>query len=126
MDKKFLLYYVLPLVFYASFIIALSSISNVPTIRGVLTQEPVPKDAWTGDDIEHVIEYGFLAFLFYRMIMQTKYQKHGIIVTVLFCLAFGVSDEFHQMFVLTRTPSFKDLFFDFVGSLTIRISSKLL
>ncbi len=120
------MWYLVPLVLYAGFIIALSSVSNVPTIRGIISQEPVPKDAWTGDDIEHVVEYGFLAFLFYRMILQTKYNQYGIVATVLFCVLFGVSDEFHQMFVFTRTPSFKDLFFDFVGGLSVQISSKLL
>lgn len=126
MDNKFILWYVVPLVLYAGFIIMLSSLQDVPTIRGIISQEPVPAGSWTGDDIEHVLEYGFLAFLFYRMILQTKYQQYGILATVLFCVAFGLSDEFHQMFVFTRTPSFKDLFFDFVGGFSVRISSKLL
>ena len=125
MDKKFLLLYVLPLVLYAGFIIVLSSIPDVPTIRGIVSKEPVAPGSWTGDDIEHIFEYGILAFLFYRMMMQTKYQTHAVFATIIFCVLFGMTDELHQMFVLTRTPSFKDLFFDFVGGLTINLSSRI-
>ena len=106
--------------------IYLSSLSDMPTIRGIVTQESVPKGAWTGDDIEHIIEYSILAFLFYRAFVQTKYQKSAVVATVLFCVAFGLFDELHQFFVPLRTLSLRDLFWDLVGGSTVRFSSLLL
>ncbi|PIN77019.1 hypothetical protein COV16_07460 [Candidatus Woesearchaeota archaeon CG10_big_fil_rev_8_21_14_0_10_34_8] len=123
---KYILFYLIPLILYACFIIYLSSIPVLPTIRGVITDEPVPKGAWTGDEVEHIIEYAILAFLFYRAVIQTKYKNIGIVGTIVFCVLFGISDEIHQNFVLERTSSILDLSWDFVGSLIIVFTSKFI
>lgn len=122
---KYALLYILPLLLYASFIIYLSSISNIPTIRGIITQEPVPKGLWTGDEIEHIIEYSILSLLFYRSLKPTKYYNQAVTATIIFAVIFGLFDEIHQHFVPLRTFSILDLLWDFIGGLTIRITSKL-
>ncbi len=118
---RYILLYLLPLVLYSSFIFYTSSISDLPTIRGIMTQEPVPKGAWTGDQIEHIAVYSVLAFLFYRAVMQTRYKNVGVIATIFFCVAFGLLDEVHQAFVPGRTFSLLDLFWNFIGSLFVRV-----
>lgn len=124
--KKYVFWYILPLVLWMAFIIYFSSIQELPTIRGIISNEPVPKGAWTGDEIEHVIEYAILAFLFFRAFIYTRYQKYAIIATVFFCVIFGIFDELHQSFVPLRTLSIRDLFWDIIGSSTVRFSSILL
>ena len=68
----------------------------------------------------HVGEYAVLALLMWRalrwgtsmsMRMSTLY---GVIL--LGCALFAASDEFHQTFVKSRTPSVRDVFLDIAGA----------
>jgi len=73
----------------------------------------------------HVTEYAILAFLLWRALrsfpaFRTKATMcFGAVL--LGCALFAASDEFHQTFVKSRTPSVHDVFLDiagaFVGSL---------
>ncbi|MBI5073420.1 VanZ family protein [Candidatus Woesearchaeota archaeon] len=121
MDKKFLLWYLLPLVLYAGAILYSSTISDFPTIRGVVSQQPVPQGAWTGDDIEHIITYALLALLFYRMIMQSSWSSFSVAATVLFCFVFGFSNEIIQSFTPERSFSVMDMFWNMAGTLILKI-----
>ena len=120
-NTKFLLWYVLPLILYAIFIFQISTISEVPTIRGILTQEKLPKGVWTGDDIEHIVEYGIFAFLSLRMFKQTKLKFRAHQFAILLTILYGATDELHQLFVPERTASIKDLFFDALASLIVLV-----
>src|SRR5258705_1972958 len=71
----------------------------------------------------HVGEYAVLAFLMWRalrwgisasmrMRMPTLYA-----VVLLGCALFAASDEFHQTFVKSRTPSVRDVLLDVTGAL---------
>lgn len=42
--------------------------------------------------------------------------KYASLCTVLFCCAYAVTDEFHQMFTAGRTPLVKDVCIDTLGS----------
>lgn len=97
-----------------------STISDLPTIRGIVTSEPVPKGAWTGDEIEHIVVYALLAFLFYRAFMRTKYSNVGVAVTIIFCIGFGLFNEFQQAAVPERSFSMMDVLWNFVGSLFVK------
>ena len=67
----------------------------------------------------HVTEYAILAFLLWRALrsfpaLRTKATMcFGAVL--LGCALFAMSDEFHQTFVKSRTPSVRDVFLD-VGS----------
>jgi len=98
-----------------------STISDVPTIRGIVTEEPVPKGAWTGDEVEHILAYALLAFLFYRAIKETKYQHVGVTVTLVFCAVFGLWNEFLQISTAERSFSMMDVFWNIVGSLFVKL-----
>ena len=69
----------------------------------------------------HVTEYAVLALLLWRAVrsLPTLRPKTLIIfgAVLLGCGLFAASDEFHQMFVKSRTPSIRDVFLDVGGAL---------
>lgn len=67
----------------------------------------------------HFTEYfvlGILANLSLRK-PETK-KKRILLMTIIFCFLYAVSDEFHQNFSDGRSPSVRDVFIDSLGSLT--------
>jgi VanZ family protein len=69
----------------------------------------------------HVTEYAILAFLMWRALrsfpaLRTKATMcFGAVL--LGCAFFATSDEFHQTFVKSRTPSVRDVCLDIAGAL---------
>jgi VanZ family protein len=69
----------------------------------------------------HVTEYAILAFLMWRALrsfpaLRTKATMcFGAVL--LGCAFFATSDEFHQTFVKSRTPSVHDVLLDVAGAL---------
>lgn len=66
----------------------------------------------------HVTEYGILGYLAWRVF--SVYTYAGLKPKVFaagFVLVFALSDEFHQMFVSSRTSSLMDVGYDFAGGL---------
>src|SRR5215475_7891716 len=43
--------------------------------------------------------------------------EYAVLALLLWCALFAASDEFHQTFVKSRTPSVRDIFLDVVGAL---------
>jgi len=69
----------------------------------------------------HVTEYAILALLLWRALrsgptLRTKLPTLFSAV-LLACAVFAASDEFHQSFVKSRTPSVGDVLLDVVGAL---------
>ena len=69
----------------------------------------------------HVSEYAVLALLLWRALRGSP-ALHMKISTLcgtvlLGCALFAASDEFHQSFVKTRTPSVRDVLLDITGAL---------
>ena len=69
----------------------------------------------------HVSEYAILALLLWRALrsgptLRTKLPTLFNAV-LLACAVFAASDEFHQSFVKSRTPSVGDVLLDVVGAL---------
>ena len=69
----------------------------------------------------HVIEYAVLALLLWRALRNTPVLGAKMLVTfgavMLACALFAVSDEFHQTFVKSRTPSVRDVLLDIAGAI---------
>lgn len=69
------------------------------------------------DKIAHMGEYGILGFLLARGIGRSV--SGGLKMVVIFTCAagmtYGITDEIHQIFVPTRTPSLVDFLFDSLG-----------
>jgi VanZ family protein len=69
----------------------------------------------------HVAEYAILALLLWRALRsaRTLRTKMSIVfgAVLLACVVFAVSDEFHQSFVKSRTPTVRDVLLDGGGAL---------
>jgi VanZ family protein len=71
------------------------------------------------DKLLHAIAYGVLALTVLFTVPGHQYRKHPwriSLLVVLFCLLYGISDEFHQSFVPGRMPSVLDLTADTIGA----------
>jgi VanZ family protein len=69
----------------------------------------------------HVIEYTVLALLLWRALrsVPTLHAKSVMVfgAVLMGCAVFAASDEFHQTFVKSRTPSVRDVLLDVTGAL---------
>ncbi|MBN1592850.1 MAG: VanZ family protein [Candidatus Coatesbacteria bacterium] len=101
------------LIGYCGLVFVGSSISNVPR---ELNKVP--------DYVLHFIEYfimGLLAHIAFRTRPVSFSPKMAATIATLFCLAYAVSDEFHQYFVKSRYASLPDIAADFLGGLFAQI-----
>ena len=68
----------------------------------------------------HVIEYTVLALLLWRALRSVPALRTKTLMVfgavLLVCALFAASDEFHQTFVQSRTPSVRDVLLDVAGS----------
>ena len=84
-----------------------------------------PKAIWTilvvVRKCAHIIEYAVLALLLWRALRtlpSLRTKPLMVFGTVLLgCALFAATDEFHQTFVKSRTPSVRDVFLDVGGAL---------
>lgn len=68
----------------------------------------------------HWTEYFVLAVLMQRALLKesgNKWQLRHTILTLVFVLVYALSDEFHQVFVPSRTASFGDVMIDVLGGI---------
>jgi VanZ family protein len=69
----------------------------------------------------HVSEYAILALLLWRALRSgpVLHIKMSMLfrAVLLACALFAASDEFHQSFVKSRTPSVRDVLLDITGAL---------
>ncbi len=71
------------------------------------------------DKVLHAIAYGVLSLSVLFAVPDREYQKHPgrvSLLVVLFCILYGISDEFHQSFVPDRMPSVLDVTADTIGA----------
>ncbi len=99
-----------PVVVYMAAIFYASSLSVIPG----------PVGSWFSDTVLHMACYGGLAVVTLRALAGGK--RAGVtvgVVTVAWLIAtlYGVTDEFHQIYVPGRTPELRDLANDAVGAL---------
>ena len=72
------------------------------------------------DFAAHVAEYAVLGFLVLRVFnrgMSRRPSLRALLLSILFCIGWGVSDEYHQSLVPGREASLEDLVSDLVGVL---------
>lgn len=109
MTSNFLKYWI-PLYLYAGLIFYLSSIPRpLPSIH-------IP----FFDKIMHAGEYSVFGYLAARALKNSPkkaFFKNFRILAVLFSMLYGISDEFHQMFVSERSVSVFDAIADAVGGI---------
>ena len=78
-------------------------------------------EIWGADKIVHIGVYGLLAALCYiSLIHSEKFLlliRNALVITIIFCSLYGVTDEFHQYFIPNRDCEFWDWLADFGGIL---------
>jgi VanZ family protein len=68
----------------------------------------------------HWTEYFVLVVLVQRALLKetdNKWQLRHTVFTLVFILVYALSDEFHQVFVPSRTASFGDVMIDVLGGI---------
>ena len=82
-----------------------------------LTESVTPGRDILPDKVCHAGEYFILAFLILFALQRTTRLSFfaGFWITLAWCTAYGVSDEFHQLYVPTRNCDIADLVADVCG-----------
>ena len=75
------------------------------------------------DKLAHMIAYGALACSVIWSFGKKGLDKPGrtVVLTLLFCVLYGISDEYHQSFAPQRFVSVFDLFADTAGALCVSL-----
>lgn len=110
----------IPWISWMAFTIYLSSL---PGEQLVISQTP-----WVERNIKnllHFIQYFGLYILTYRVIVYYKFPASRY-VSLLWCIIFAISDEFHQSFTPNREASLNDIIIDSVGATMALIFTNLL
>ncbi len=96
-----------PVALYGGIIFYLSSLSRI---------------SWAAaypDYVEHSLEYAGLAILLARALnngLRRPIPVRVLLLTLVLCVAYGASDEFHQKFVPNRFADVSDVLSDSVGA----------
>jgi VanZ family protein len=100
-----------PLVIWMALIFLLSSRSTLLEIESQVGERLVFKSS-------HIVAYAVLTWLCWRALSSPRHTDWPLLATV-FALAvlYGISDEFHQLFVPGRHGRLADVFFDAGGAL---------
>lgn len=100
----------LPVAIWASVIFTFSSFHTVKTTDFFIGDFLIKKTA-------HIIEYGVLASLIYRALINSNVLKSkAMFFAVLLAFLYGISDEFHQSFTPGREPTIRDILIDTTGA----------
>lgn len=65
----------------------------------------------------HFVIYLILGILVINLFIEYDI-KHLILISLLVCLLYSISDEFHQLFIDGRSGEIRDIIIDTIGSLT--------
>lgn len=98
-------------IIYMAIIFYFSSLSYFPP--GTLPAVKV------SDLIKHAVLYfglGTLFFFSYRSLKNDKIKNKAFLLAFLSTVLYGISDEFHQLFVPNRVCSFADIIANSVGA----------
>ena len=106
--RHFLIFW-MPVCLYCVVIFIQSSYPSVAHLR----------DVPFGDKYMHILGYALLGFLFFRAFRASRPETRLLALSLLSIsasTAYGVSDEFHQHFVPSRSADILDVLADMLGS----------
>jgi len=106
---ELILKYWLPVFLWSALIFWLSSIPGLESGLEGKTDFALRKAA-------HLAEYGILAILWLRALTAGGLsRRRAFLFSILFCAAFAISDEIHQLYVPGREGRISDVLIDVVG-----------
>ncbi len=99
-----------PVFVWALFIFSFSSLSTNP-VSEIDWRDFIVKKA------AHVVIYAVLTLLTYRSLHESGVsKKNAALYAIIFAIAYGISDEYHQSFTAGRDSQPRDVVFDTIGS----------
>ncbi|MFH1201272.1 MAG: VanZ family protein [Candidatus Omnitrophota bacterium] len=110
LSLNWFLKYWLPVIIYAALIFYVSSIPR----------PEIPIKIINIDKVLHILEYLLFGFLIKRALSANRLSldfKRLSALTMLLCLLYGLSDEYHQFFIPGRQMSVLDAYSDAIGGL---------
>lgn len=137
--KFFKLFSFLPMIFFMCIIFSFSaqtgdesgSLSHTISTQVIQTSAFIFQQDWSNEEIEtyadfleyplrklaHMTEFFFFSLtVIFPLFVYGLRGKKLILSTLLVCIVFAGSDEYHQSFVADRGPSIKDVFIDSIGA----------
>jgi VanZ family protein len=78
----------------------------------------VPLPSGFSDKVSHLIAYFGFGVVVVRAFaggLRRRFAWTVAVAAIVFCAAYGASDEFHQVFVPGRSADIRDLFADAIG-----------
>lgn len=102
------IYYWGPAVFWAMLIFYMSAQKAITTSDVKLIDFLVHKTA-------HLFEYSFLTLLFYRAVNKGLFKKGNWKIPLALTIIYALTDELHQLFVVTREGKLRDVAIDTFG-----------
>lgn len=105
MERSAVLFWLLT-IGYMGIIFYLSSRHNIP----------LPKLPKNFDKVIHMCAYIPLAYLFYFSLKSSGINKYVFMTAFIFASIYGITDEFHQVFVPARDASIGDFLADTLGA----------
>ena len=109
--ERYSVKYILPVILWMAVIFVSSS----------LPQDVFPKvNSWIWAKLVHLVYFGVLALLVQRALLgQEKYHlllKYVQLISILFAVFYGASDEIHQLFTPGRHAQVTDVLIDGFGA----------
>ena len=77
------------------------------------TEQLFHKYNWYARKMAHVSLFGLLAVAAQRILRKNKFSY---LIAFIFVTVYGITDEWHQMFVPNRTPLLSDVAVDSIGA----------
>ena len=99
-----------PVCIYSGIIFCVSSLQGVD----------IPAGVGNIDKLAHIVEYVPFGFLIARAFFNTDNifcKKNFLILSIICSFLYGVSDEYHQLFVISRDANVLDLLADTLGGI---------
>ena len=123
------IWYLVPVLAYASFIFYLSSLSHPEEHLPKVLFENFLFEIFDRDKLLHVIEYALLALFCYpafRWSSGPRISQQTVLLVIVITSFYGITDEVHQGFVPFREASWLDWAADTTGAIIGAVSSRLI
>lgn len=88
-----------------------------------LSSGPLTVDLPGNDKLHHMVEYGIFSFLLYNA-LRSSFKKERpwkiVLLAIILTVLYGISDEFHQLFVPSRSADLYDVVADASGAIIVQ------
>ncbi len=99
-------------------------------VSSSVPSEVFPKvEFWGWSKLVHLFYYGVLAYLFRRLLVFRQrfdfLSKYADLLSIVFAVLYGATDEFHQLFTHGRHGQLSDVFIDGFGACLFIVGARI-